>query len=62
MPLLPIDEKFKGTTLKEYLNHHMPSNGFEFREKVRFIIEKSPLPVYLKGIMTPEDAEEAQKI
>jgi isopentenyl diphosphate isomerase/L-lactate dehydrogenase-like FMN-dependent dehydrogenase len=62
MPLLPKDKKFSGTTLKEYLTHHMPSNEWDFREKVRFIIEKSPLPVYLKGIMTPEDTEEAIKM
>lgn len=62
MPLLPRDKNFKGTTLKEYLAHHMPRNEWDFRNKVQYIIKNSPLPVYLKGIMTPEDAEEAIKI
>lgn len=62
MPLLPKDKKFSGTTLKEYLSHHMPSNEWDFHNKVRFIIENSPLPMYLKGIMTPEDAEESIKM
>lgn len=62
MPLLPKDKKFSGATLKEYLTHHMPNNEWDFRDKVRFIIENSPLPVYIKGIMTPEDAEEGKKM
>jgi isopentenyl diphosphate isomerase/L-lactate dehydrogenase-like FMN-dependent dehydrogenase len=62
MPLLPKGNMFTGKTLKDYLAHHMPSNGYDFRKKIQFIIENSSLPVYLKGIMTPEDAEEAKKM
>lgn len=62
MPLLPIDQDFSGTTLKEYIYHHMPEGEYEFHKMIRFILDNSPLPVYLKGIMTPEDADVAIKM
>jgi hypothetical protein len=62
MPLLPKGNMFTGKTLKDYLAHHMPSNRYDFRKKIQFIIDNSSLPVYLKGIMTAEDAEEAKKM
>jgi len=57
MPLLPKGNMFTGKTLKEYLLSHMPENEYQFHKMIRFILDKSPLPVYLKGIMTPEDAD-----
>ncbi len=62
MPLLPRNSEFRGTTLKEYMSHHMIECRWKFIRKIRFILDKSPLPVYLKWIMTPEDAEKAIKM
>lgn len=40
----------------------MPEGEYEFHKMIRFILDNSPLPVYLKGIMTPEDADVAIKM
>lgn len=40
----------------------MPENKYQFHRMIRFILDNSPLPIYLKGIMTPEDADIAIKM